>query len=69
MFEGEQDRRGGQEKTERAAGLDMSLQDFYVDNLGNSPEYRRVLGNNPPAGRGEAAAMGNESETALEKPA
>jgi putative transposase len=42
LFEGEQDFKGFQEKTEKVIGLDMSLQDFYVDNLGRSPEYRRV---------------------------
>jgi putative transposase len=42
---GEQDYQVRQEKTEKVIGLDMSLQDFYVDNLGRSPEYRRVYRN------------------------
>ncbi|MDR2536309.1 MAG: transposase [Treponema sp.] len=45
LFEGEQDFKGFQEKTEKVIGLDMSLRDFYVDNLGNTPEYRRVYRN------------------------
>jgi putative transposase len=42
LFEGEQDFQGIAAKAEKIIGLDMSLRDFYVDNLGNSPEYRRV---------------------------
>jgi putative transposase len=42
LFEGERDFQGIAAKAEKIIGLDMSLQDFYVDNLGNSPEYRRV---------------------------
>jgi putative transposase len=41
LFEGEQDYRGYAGKTENVLGLDMSLEKFYVDNLGNSPEYQR----------------------------
>jgi putative transposase len=42
IFEGERDFQGIAAKAEKIIGLDMSLQDFYVDNPGNSPEYRRV---------------------------
>jgi transposase len=43
LFEGEQDYTGVAIKSEKIIGLDMmSLLDFYVDNAGNSPEYRRI---------------------------
>jgi len=44
LFEGEQDWKGYQEITEKqkVIGLDMSMDKFYVDNLGNSPEYKRL---------------------------
>lgn len=43
LFEGEQDFKGEQDITNpKILGLDMSLQDFYVDSLGNSPDYKRV---------------------------
>jgi putative transposase len=42
LYEGEQDYKGYQEKRDKVIGLDMSLQRFYVDNLGNSPNYTRV---------------------------
>ena len=42
LFEGEQDYTGLVTKLEKIIGLDMSLSDFYVNNVGNSPAYRRV---------------------------
>jgi putative transposase len=30
----------------KSIGLDMSLQNFYVDNLGNSPDYQKPYGSN-----------------------
>jgi putative transposase len=42
LYEGEQDYTGYQEKRDKIIGLDMSLRNFYVDNLGNSPNYVRV---------------------------
>jgi putative transposase len=42
LFEGEQDFKGEQDITNpKIIGLDMSLQDFYIDNLGNSPSYKK----------------------------
>jgi putative transposase len=42
LFEGEQDFKGEQDVTNpKIIGLDMSLQDFYVDSLGNSPNYKK----------------------------
>lgn len=42
LFEGEQDFKGEQDiSNPKVIGLDMSLQNFYVDNLGNSPNYKR----------------------------
>jgi transposase len=34
-------RTGQAVEPEKVIGLDMSLQNFYVDSLGNSPEYKR----------------------------
>ena len=44
LFEGEQDFQGHQEisKDSKVIGLDMSMDKFYVDNLGGSPEYQRL---------------------------
>jgi putative transposase len=42
LFEGEQDWTDQAVKPEKVIGLDMSLQNFYVDSLGNSPEYKRI---------------------------
>ncbi|MHB9296834.1 putative IS200/IS605 family transposase ISBth16 [Pillotina sp. SPG140] len=41
LFEGEADFKSYQESTENVIGLDMSMQEFYVDSLGNSPKYER----------------------------
>jgi putative transposase len=41
LFEGEQDWTGKTKKAEKVIGLDMSLEKFYVDNMGKSPEYKR----------------------------
>jgi putative transposase len=46
LYEGEQDYKGYQEKRDKVIGLDMSLGNFYVDNLGNSPNYTRVYRKN-----------------------
>jgi putative transposase len=41
LFEGEKDYTGIKKPIEKTTGLDMSLQNFYVDEQGNSPEYNR----------------------------
>lgn len=41
LFEGEQDYTGNQDVFDKVIGLDMSLHNFFVDSLGNSPEYER----------------------------
>jgi hypothetical protein len=66
LFEEEQDYQVRQEKTEKVIGLDMSLRDFYVDNLGNTPEYRRVYRKSVDMA---ALALGSKGETAVETPA
>jgi hypothetical protein len=40
LFEGEQGYRDYQEKDEKAVSLDMPMQNFSVDSLGNSPDYQ-----------------------------
>ena len=44
LFEGEKDFKGEQEynKNSKIIGLDMSMDKFYVDNLGNSPDFKRL---------------------------
>lgn len=48
LFEGEQDFNGYQriENNIKVTGLDMSLDKFFIDNLGNSPDYKRIFREN-----------------------
>jgi putative transposase len=41
LFEGEKDFTGIKKEIVKVKGLDMSMQNFYVDEQGNSPEFKR----------------------------
>ncbi len=47
LFKGEQDFKGYQNlDNPRVIGLDMSMDKFYVDQLGNSPDFKRIFRDN-----------------------